>query len=139
MAEQSYPQIGVGAVVIKDGKVLLVKRKNPPAKDQWAIPGGRLKLGETLKEACQRELLEETGIKAKVQELIYAFEVIERNPNNQIRFHYVILDFWADYLEGRAAAGDDASDVGWFDSEMLKKMDINPYTKKLLKEKLKFY
>jgi len=136
---QQCPQIGVGAVVFKDNKILLVKRKNPPAKNQWAIPGGRLQLGETLREACQREILEETGINIKVGELIYTFEVIERRADGQILFHYVILDFLADYLSGTAIPGDDAIEVGWFSPQDIKSLDINLYTKKLLKEKLHFY
>lgn len=139
MKVQQCPQIGVGAVVFKDNKILLVKRKNPPAKNQWAIPGGRLQLGETLREACQREILEETGINIKVGELIYTFEVIERRADGQILFHYVILDFLADYLSGTAIPGDDATEVGWFSPQDIKSLDINPYTKKLLKEKLHFY
>lgn len=139
MKVQQCPQIGVGAVVFKDNKILLVKRKNPPAKNQWAIPGGRLQLGETLREACQREILEETGINIKVGELIYTFEVIERRADGQILFHYVILDFLADYLSGTAIPGDDAIEVGWFSPQDIKSLDINPYTKKLLKEKLHFY
>ncbi len=139
MKYQPYPQIGVGAVVFKDNKILLVKRKNPPAKNQWAIPGGRLQLGETLREACQREILEETGINIKVGELIYSFEVIERQPNGQVIFHYVILDFLADYLSGKAIPGDDAVEVGWFSPQDLKSININPYTQKLLEEKLHFY
>ncbi|HHE55820.1 MAG TPA: NUDIX domain-containing protein [Caldithrix abyssi] len=139
MKVQQCPQIGVGAVVFKDNKILLVKRKNPPAKNQWAIPGGRLQLGETLREACQREILEETGINIKVGELIYTFEVIERRADGQILFHYVILDFLADYLSGTAIPGDDAIEVGWFSPQDIKSLDINLYTKKLLKEKLHFY
>jgi len=96
-------------------------------------------LGETLREACQREILEETGINIKVGELIYTFEVIERRADGQILFHYVILDFLADYLSGTAIPGDDATEVGWFSPQDIKSLDINPYTKKLLKEKLHFY
>lgn len=139
MNDLQCPQIGVGAVVLKNNKILLVKRKNPPAKDQWAIPGGRLQLGETLKEACRREILEETGINIKVGELIYTFEVIDRQPEGQVLFHYVILDFLAEYLSGEPVAGDDAIDVGWFSPQDLKKIKVNPFTQKLLEEKLNFY
>ena len=59
------PQVAVGAVVVKEGKILLVKRKKPPSKGQWAIPGGSVKLGETLKEATEREIREETGLRIK--------------------------------------------------------------------------
>ena len=138
MTEQ-IPQIGVGAVVIKDNRILLVKRKHPPAENQWAIPGGRLQWGETLKEACEREIFEETGIKIKAGDLIHTFEVIDRQADGNIRFHYVILDFLAEYLSGVAQAGDDALAVGWFDAQQLKKIKLNPFTRELLKQKLNFY
>ena len=139
MTGQRFPQIGVGAVVFKNGKVLLVKRKHPPAKDQWSVPGGKLKFGERLRTACEREIFEETGIKVKAGEIVYTFEVIDRDEKGDIRFHYVILDFEAEYLSGNPIAGDDAAEAGWFDRQEIKSLDINPFTQKLLKEKLNFY
>ena len=67
------PQVGVGAVVFHDGAVLLVQRRNPPCADEWAIPGGKVRLGETLQEAAEREILEDTGLHIKAGEPVYAF------------------------------------------------------------------
>ncbi|SLM30564.1 ADP-ribose pyrophosphatase (fragment) [Desulfamplus magnetovallimortis] len=82
------PTLAVGAIVFKAQKVLLVKRGKAPAKGVWAIPGGRVKLGETLKLAAQREVLEETGITIKAGEPVYSFELIEYDENGAVKFHY---------------------------------------------------
>ena len=82
-----FPRVAVGAVVFKDGKVLMVRRGKPPAKDQWAIPGGSVELGETLQDAAEREILEETGISIRAHAPFYTFEVIDRDEKNRVRFH----------------------------------------------------
>ena len=75
----AQPALAVGAIVFKDQQVLLVKRGKPPAKGMWAIPGGSVELGETLKQAAEREVLEETGIRIKAGEPVHSFEVIEHD------------------------------------------------------------
>jgi len=134
-----FPQIGVGAVVFNDrGEVLLVKRRNEPAKNMWTIPGGRLKAGETLKQTAEREIFEETSIEIEVNEIIYTFELIEKDYNGTIKFHYIIIDFDARYLSGELFAGDDALEAGWISAEVFRTIDANNSTKKLLKEKYNF-
>jgi 8-oxo-dGTP diphosphatase len=107
------PRVGVGAIIVKEGKVLLVKRGIEPSKGLWAIPGGTLKLGETLQECATREILEETGIKIKVGECIYVFDFIERDNKKKIKFHFVIVDFAADYVSGEPRGADDALEARW--------------------------
>ncbi len=107
-AYPAIPRVGVGAIVVKKGKVLLVKRGIEPSKGLWAIPGGTLKLGETLQECAAREIFEETGIKIKVGECIYVFDFIERDKKRKIKFHFVIVDFAADYISGEPQGADDA-------------------------------
>jgi ADP-ribose pyrophosphatase len=107
------PRVGVGAIIVKEGKVLLVKRGIEPSKGLWAIPGGTLKLGETLQECAAREILEETGIKIKVGECIYVFDFIERDNKRKIKFHFVIVDFAADYVSGEPQGADDALEARW--------------------------
>ncbi len=134
-----FPQIGVGAVVFNDrGEVLLVKRRNEPAKNMWTIPGGRLKAGETLKQTAEREIFEETSIEIEVNEIIYTFELTEKDYNGTIKFHYIIIDFDARYLSGELFAGDDALEAGWISAEVFRTIDANNSTKKLLKEKYNF-
>lgn len=101
------PRIAVGAVCVRDGRLLLVLRARPPAAGRWALPGGRLEPGETLAGAVARELAEETGLDGRVGALC---GIAERAGSG---FHYVILDFWVDAGEAEAVAGDDAVAVRW--------------------------
>ncbi|AOY59067.1 MULTISPECIES: NUDIX hydrolase [Desulfococcus] len=132
------PRVGVGAVVFKNDKILLVLRGKPPAEGVWAIPGGRLNLGETLKEAAEREIREETGIDIRAGEPVFTFDVIERDPDGGIRFHYVIVDLAAEYVGGVPSAGDDAVEVRWVSAAEMDAMDVNPTTRKLLKTRFSF-
>jgi len=128
----NHPRVAVGAVVFKENKVLLVLRGKPPAEKQWSIPGGCVELGETLQEAAEREIAEETGIIIQAKKPVYTFDVIERDEDGHIPFHYVIVDLAADYVSGEPRAGDDAVDVNWVSSEELNIRNISDETRKLL-------
>lgn len=130
----STPCPAVGAVVIREGKVLLVKRSNAPQKGKWAIPGGSVKLGETLQEAAEREAKEETGLTIKANDPVFTFDLIERDSAGELLFHYVIIDLIADYVDGEASPSDDVSDAAWFSPEELQPIDISGTTWKLLKK-----
>jgi ADP-ribose pyrophosphatase len=119
-------------VVIKDGKVLLVKRGIDPNKGLWAIPGGSLKLGETLQEGAEREILEETGITIKANDPVYSFDFFERDGDGRVRFHYVIVDMIADYVSGEVHAADDAMEARWVSRGELKDMQVSRNTLKIL-------
>lgn len=127
------PQIAVGGIVIHEGRVLLVRRKNPPMQGMWAIPGGRVRTGEPLEQAVARELLEETGIAATVTGEVHVVEVIDRDEHGQVRFHYVILDWVADYRSGNLRAGDDALEAAWASPEDLSQMQLTDSTLTLLR------
>lgn len=131
-------QLGVGAIVFKDDAVLLVKRKNPPNQNQWAIPGGKVRYGEPLKKAVERELLEETGITIKARKPVFTFEIIEADASQETPFHYVVIDFSAEYLSGEPFARDDAEEASWVSRSDFSSLDINPITTSLLKEKFNF-
>ncbi len=97
--------------VFNNNKVLLVQRGKPPAEGAWAIPGGSVKLGETLQQAAEREILEETGVTIKARDPAYTFESIQRDETGAVRFHYVIVDLNADYVCGEPKPDDDALDA----------------------------
>jgi len=118
------PKVGVGAITIKDGKVLLVKRGIEPSKGLWAIPGGTLKLGETLQECAAREILEETGITIKVGDCVYVFDFIEHDNKRKIKFHFVIVDFAADYVSGKPQGADDALEARWLSPAELRDLPM---------------
>ncbi len=137
-AYPEHPRAAVGAVVFKDDKVLLVRRGRPPAKGQWAIPGGNVKLGETLQQAAEREILEETGIVIRAGDPIYTFDAIVRDEDGAVQFHYVIIDLAAEYIDGTPRPGDDADEVRWLDAQALHMLPVSPPTLKLLTETLHF-
>lgn len=137
MAGREYPDrplVGVGAIVINDGKVLLVERGVAPSKGVWAIPGGGLNLGETIQEGAEREVLEETGIIIKAGSPVYAFDFIERDEKGQIRFHYVVVDMLGDYIGGEIRGGDDARDARWVSPVELNFLRVSLNTLKILKD-----
>lgn len=141
MSTREYPdkpQVAVGAIVIKDGRVLLVKRSQPPSEGLWAIPGGRVELGETLKQAAEREIIEETGLTIRAGDPVYTFDVIERDEAGRVQFHYVIVDLMADYLSGELNPGDDASEARWVTPEELGKLLISQSTREALEEVIHF-
>ncbi len=112
------PTVGVGAVCVRDGRLLLVRRARPPAAGRWALPGGKLEAGETLAAAVARELAEETGLVGAVGPLC---GIAERTGPG---FHYVILDFWVDVPAGDAVAGDDAAALAWADRADLDRLPL---------------
>jgi len=107
------PMVGVGGVVISNGRALLVRRGSAPLEGQWSIPGGMLEVGETILEGVRRELLEETGIEVRVGELIEVFERITPDGNAKTRYHFVVLDYLCEPVSGEARAGSDVVGVAW--------------------------
>lgn len=128
------PRLGVGAVVFRNNAVLLVKRNRPPAVGEWAIPGGKVRWGETLREAAERELMEETHVRARANEVVFTFELLQHNDSDACHTHYVIVDLAADYLSGEPRAGDDAADARWVSEEELATLAVNATTRQLLRE-----
>jgi 8-oxo-dGTP diphosphatase len=102
------PELSVGAVVVHDGSLLLVRRGHGPAAGEWSVPGGRVEWGEMLAEAVVREVAEETGLECICGELLGWVEIIGSDH------HFVVLDFVVTVLEhGVPVAGDDAAEVRW--------------------------
>ena len=130
----SMPQVAIGGVIIEDDRILLVKRNKEPHKGEWAIPGGSVKLGETLQQAVEREIREETGLAVSAKDPIHVFDYIERDKQGHLRFHYVIVDLKADYVAGTLHPSDDAADARWFTPKEIKKLRITETTKGFLKK-----
>ena len=128
--ERQWPQLGVGAIVVRQDRVLLVQRGREPGRGEWAIPGGKVKAGESLRAATEREILEETGIRIVAGELAWHFEYIDHDDSGALQYHYVVLDFFGRYLDGEAVAGDDASAVAWVPFTQLGGRVLHEATKK---------
>jgi 8-oxo-dGTP diphosphatase len=127
------PRVGVGAIIIRDGKILLVKRGVEPSIGLWAIPGGTLKLGETLQECAAREILEETGITIKIGACVYVFDFFQRDEKDKIKYHFVVVDFAGEYVCGEPKGGDDAVEARWFTPEELSGLPVAKNTLSALK------
>jgi 8-oxo-dGTP diphosphatase len=117
------PCLGVGAVLIHEGRVLLVRRGKEPLRGRWVVPGGTVELGETLEEALVREVEEETGLVVKPREIVAVFDRIQREAD-RVDYHYVIVDYLCDYVAGEARAGSDAEAVALVAPEDLPAYDL---------------
>ncbi|MCP4352107.1 MAG: NUDIX hydrolase [Desulfobacterales bacterium] len=133
-AYPDHPRAAVGAVAVKDNSVLLVLRGKPPSKGVWAIPGGSVNLGETLQEAAEREILEETGIVIKAGKPVFTFDFVEKDDTDRVRFHYIIVDLMAEYVSGEPCSGDDALNAKWISPQELDELNVSLMTRRLLKQ-----
>jgi ADP-ribose pyrophosphatase YjhB (NUDIX family) len=113
------PLVGVGAIIIEDSRVLLVKRAHPPLQARWSIPGGVLEVGELVREAAIREAREETGLTVEPSDLLGVYDRILRNPAQRVQYHYVLIDFLCRRVAGDLTAASDAAEVRWFSREDL--------------------
>jgi 8-oxo-dGTP diphosphatase len=127
------PRAAVGAVVIRENRILLVRRAFPPQQGLWAVPGGSVELGETLREAAEREVEEETGLRIAAGEPVHTFDLIEKDAHGGVRFHYVIVDLEAEVLSGELRAADDAREAGWFGPEAIASLEVSETTRDLLR------
>jgi ADP-ribose pyrophosphatase YjhB (NUDIX family) len=113
------PLVGVGAIIIEDDRVVLVKRLHPPLQAEWSIPGGVLEVGELVREAAIREAREETGLTVEAGELLGVYDRVLRNAEQKVQYHYVLIDFLCRRVAGELAAASDAAEVKWFRREEL--------------------
>ena len=118
------PLVGVGAVIIEDTRVLLVKRAHPPLQAQWSIPGGVLEVGELVREAAIREAREETGLIVEPRDLLGVYDRVLRNPERRVQYHYVLIDFLCHRIGGELRAASDAAEVRWFTREELPALNL---------------
>ena len=108
-----FPRVGVGVLVLHQDKVLLVKRGQEPAKGEWSVPGGLVELGETVEETAHRELLEECNITVNLKKQLDVFEFIEKDDNDSTKYHFIVIEFLADYKGGALHAMSDIDDAKW--------------------------
>jgi ADP-ribose pyrophosphatase YjhB (NUDIX family) len=118
------PIVGVGAVIIQEDRVLLVKRGSPPLLGEWSLPGGMVELGETLRAAAEREAREETGLVVKAGEVIEVLDRIIPGKDAAPQYHYVLIDFLCTEHGGELRAGGDAADVLWASENQLAKFKL---------------
>jgi 8-oxo-dGTP diphosphatase len=108
------PLVGVGAIIIEGDRVVLVKRGHAPLLGEWSIPGGMLEVGETLRQAAVREVLEETGLQVEAGELLGVFDRIVHDADERTLYHYVLIDFLCRKITGEPQPAYDAAEARWF-------------------------
>ena len=143
-SSREYPErpvVGIGGVIIDQGRTLLIRRGSEPLLGKWSIPGGTLELGESLQEGVARELLEETGIEVRVLDLIEVFDRIylEDGPTGAgvkrgPRFHFVIVDYLCERLRGEPRAGSDVTDVAFATEDELPRFHLTETATRVVKK-----
>ena len=118
------PLVGVGAVIVENGRAVLIKRGKAPLLGEWSIPGGMLELGETLRQGAEREALEETGLVVQATELLGVFDRVVPDDQGKIVYHYVLVDFLCERVSGELKAGADAADARWFTLEEVRQLPL---------------
>jgi 8-oxo-dGTP diphosphatase len=124
-----HPIAGVAGLTIRNNQVLLTVRGKPPRKGYWGIPGGVVEVGETLEQAVEREVFEETGVRVNPVELVTIFDSINKDDLGRVQFHYILFEYLCEYVSGDVRAGDDAPDAKWITLDNLDSLNIMPFTR----------
>jgi ADP-ribose pyrophosphatase YjhB (NUDIX family) len=132
------PLVVVGAVIVRNNRVLLIRRGHAPLLGEWSLPGGVLECGETLREATTREAREETGLVVETSVLLGVYERVVRSDDGRVRYHYVLIDFLCGVSGGNLSAGSDAADVRWFTREELSGLDLPDDTREVITKGLDY-
>ncbi len=137
--QRDYPErpiVGVGAVIVEDGQVVVVERSSEPRKGEWSIPGGVLEVGETLRQCAAREALEETGLSVEPGEVLEVFDSIFPDEQGRARYHYVLIDFLCRVVGGELRAGSDARQARWITRTELEGLPLSTTTRSLIRKAL---
>ena len=120
------PIVGVGAVIVRDGRAVIVRRGGEPLAGEWSVPGGVVELGETLRQAAEREASEETGLVVRAGEVLEVFDSIVPDASGKTQYHFVLIDFLCEYVSGELRAGGDAADARWVADADLPGLGLRP-------------
>jgi|SRR3954452_16629990 len=134
--KREYPEmpfVGVGAIIIENGRVALIKRGHAPLLGEWSIPGGVLEVGELLREAAVREAREETGLTVVAGEMLGVYDRVLRDESGRTMYHYVLIDFLCRRVAGEAVAAGDAAEVAWFTHSEFEKLPLAKETAEVVR------
>ena len=120
----SRPFVGVGVVVLKEENVLLIRRGRPPRLGEWSLPGGAQYVGETVQETARREVIEETGVSIQNPEFLEVVDSIIKDDDGSVKFHYTLIDYWANWESGTPQGADDAQHAEWVHFRKLEDFDL---------------
>ena len=118
------PVVGVGAVIVYEGKILLEKRKNAPGKGKWSVPGGLVELGESIEQAVIREVKEETGLEVEEPRLIDVVDDVSLDEKGAVKYHFVIVDYVINIMRGVPKAASDADELKWVPFSGVEEYDL---------------
>ncbi len=127
------PLLGVGALILDQGRVLLVERGKPPLEGYWSLPGGLVETGERLEDALAREVLEETGLEVTADSIATVFERIMPDESGACEYHYVLIDFYCRVTGGDLRAGSDSKRAEWFDTGALDTLKLTAGTRDVIR------
>ncbi|MCS6903192.1 MAG: NUDIX hydrolase [Candidatus Bipolaricaulota bacterium] len=122
----AHPIVGVSALVFRNNKILLVRRGHAPSKGRWSLPGGVVELGETLREAAQREIREECHVEIEVLKIFDVLDRIVRDADGRVRYHYLLIALLARYKSGELRADSDIEAAQWADVSQLAHYNLMP-------------
>jgi 8-oxo-dGTP diphosphatase len=118
------PIVGVGVIIVREGKILLERRKNEPGRGKWSIPGGIVELGESLEQTVMRETWEETGLSVSDPEPVDVINQVTLDENGKVKYHFVIVDYFVKLKSGTPKAASDAAELEWVAFEEVEKRDL---------------
>jgi ADP-ribose pyrophosphatase YjhB (NUDIX family) len=133
------PIVGVGAIIVRGGEVVLIRRRFEPLKGQWSLPGGTLELGETLEAAVAREMLEETGLVVDIGPVVEVFDRITIDDDRRVRYHFVLVDYLCRPIGGTLAHGSDVDAAVFVPAERLPEYDVTPKVRAVVARALDMY
>jgi len=127
MLNRLYPEqplVGIGAIIICNGKILLEKRKGEPGRDKWTVPGGLVELGESAEQTVMREVKEETNLEVEQPELVDVVNSVTTDENGKIKYHFVIVDYFVKLKGGTLKVADDAAELRWVEFSEVENYDL---------------
>jgi 8-oxo-dGTP diphosphatase len=127
------PIVGIGVVVWHEDRVLLIRRDKPPRRGHWSLPGGAQQLGETLAEAACREVREEAGLEVELGAVVATVDLIERDSDGRVRYHYTLVDFSAEAASLALRPGSDAADARWFELSEIETLGLWSETVRIIR------
>jgi 8-oxo-dGTP diphosphatase len=127
------PLIGVGAIIVDAGKVVLIKRGHAPSAGEWSVPGGVLEVGETMREGVIREAREETSLHVEPLDLLGVYDRLLRDDCGQVLYHYVLIDFLCRVVSGNLHAAGDADEARWFQPKETAALNLPPDTTEVVR------
>lgn len=128
------PVVGVGAIILEGGKILLEKRKSTPGEGKWAVPGGLVELGETVEQAVIREVKEETGLDVASPQLVDVVDYISLDEKGAVKYHFIILDYFVTVKGGELKAASDADELRWVPINEVEQYDLTESFRRFFKQ-----